>query len=532
VRLEHNANRLTVSAPDPAEAFSTRKLLRSTKTSLPPPSARSPFKTNIGSSPRRRRSSVAPAVSRSVKRKLEFRADEPRQSIEQADIPIDPQLSDSRRSTSDKTHPASSSGSRKRLREEVYVEDEEVELPIEADESFAFVNGDANGYEDDFRAPSVELEAVNSQPNSSPMLRKKKKARNSLTEQEAEAAEHIQLPRSTPRKTYPSPRHAEPVPPFIEDYEPLPEPSPEPPPSTTKKRAPSTKKNQPGSMLPPALPASRARSTTYATESETTGDEYQAPKKRPVGRPAKKGKAPAKSKGKAPLAPKDVNTSAPRQNGNGNLWKQTSRKPPAAAKLAITQREATVEPLITTRSGRRTVAPIAHWRADEKIHYGWDGEIVDVHRAEDDLAMQLPTRVKSRAKSRAKSQSKELGGASRGEEVEMEQWEKNEEVLVGNVCGWDNENAQILDEEYQAGMFYIHLSILYEHLLNLQQNSPTAQSLCLPKTLSAQTSATVKSSTCPFSAQESLNCRSEDLNGRRMREKIIWCFSCRGGKWM
>jgi hypothetical protein len=315
-----------------------------------------------------------------------------------------------------------------------------------------------NGYEDEYRAPSVELEAVHGQPHSSPMMRKKKKARNTLTEDDIEA-DHIQLPKSTSRRVYPSPRQAEAPQPYVEDSDPIPEVSPPPPRSSGKKRAQPTKKSQVASMPPPAFPASRARSTTYATETESTADEYQAPaKKRPVGRP-KKDKAPTKSKGKAPLAPKDANASLPRQNGTGNLWKQTSRKPPAAAKLAITQREPTVEPLITTRSGRRTVAPIAHWRAEEKIQYGWDGEIVDVRRVEDDLSMQIPTRAKSRGKSRAKSQSKELGNDARGArgkaEVEWEEWEKKSEVLVGNVSGWDNENGQILDDEYETGKLYM-----------------------------------------------------------------------------
>ncbi|QDS76983.1 hypothetical protein FKW77_005787 [Venturia effusa] len=47
------------SVPEPTEVLTTRRILKSSKTTFPPPMGRSPYKTNIGSSPRRQ-SSAAP----------------------------------------------------------------------------------------------------------------------------------------------------------------------------------------------------------------------------------------------------------------------------------------------------------------------------------------------------------------------------------------------------------------------------------------------------------------------------------------
>ncbi|KAF2672161.1 hypothetical protein BT63DRAFT_422661 [Microthyrium microscopicum] len=83
------------SAADPTEILTARRILKSTNSHLPPPSLKSPRKTNIGSSPRRhssvgasaRRSSMGPPIrSSAVSRKLNFQPDQPRPSIEGSPI--------------------------------------------------------------------------------------------------------------------------------------------------------------------------------------------------------------------------------------------------------------------------------------------------------------------------------------------------------------------------------------------------------------------------------------------------------------
>ncbi|TLD32074.1 hypothetical protein E2P81_ATG07564 [Venturia nashicola] len=77
------------SVPEPTEVISTRRILKSSKTTFPLPMSRSPYKTNIGSSPRRQ-SSVAPmsqarhsldrddraSSNPAVNRRLDFSADD------------------------------------------------------------------------------------------------------------------------------------------------------------------------------------------------------------------------------------------------------------------------------------------------------------------------------------------------------------------------------------------------------------------------------------------------------------------------
>jgi centromere protein C len=79
------------SVPEPAELLSSRRKPRGSKTHLPPPISRSPVKTHIGSSPRRR-SSVAPATNgitasprrATPTRRLDFNPDRPRPTIERS----------------------------------------------------------------------------------------------------------------------------------------------------------------------------------------------------------------------------------------------------------------------------------------------------------------------------------------------------------------------------------------------------------------------------------------------------------------
>ncbi|KIV99114.1 hypothetical protein, variant [Verruconis gallopava] len=82
------------SAPDPTEVLSTRRsMLKSSKTTFPPPMGRSPHKTNIGSSPRRQSSvkpkrvdgNLEPLLPRpTVTRRLDFSAAEDARTLNQA----------------------------------------------------------------------------------------------------------------------------------------------------------------------------------------------------------------------------------------------------------------------------------------------------------------------------------------------------------------------------------------------------------------------------------------------------------------
>jgi centromere protein C len=85
-QCQANLRLLTGSGPEPAQSIRVRKLVQSAKTRLPPPKARSPVKTSLGSSPRRH-SSFAPRAhspslitpdkdkSPTVTRRLNFNAE-------------------------------------------------------------------------------------------------------------------------------------------------------------------------------------------------------------------------------------------------------------------------------------------------------------------------------------------------------------------------------------------------------------------------------------------------------------------------
>jgi len=93
VQVTNSSNKLLGSEREPTQVLSERRLLKSTRTTLPPPTGRSPYKTNIGSSPRRQSSAAPPSrygektpepalLKSAVKRKLDFHPDKPRPSIE------------------------------------------------------------------------------------------------------------------------------------------------------------------------------------------------------------------------------------------------------------------------------------------------------------------------------------------------------------------------------------------------------------------------------------------------------------------
>lgn len=478
------------SEQEPTHVLSERRLLKSTRTTLPPPTGRSPYKTNIGSSPRRQSSAAPqsrfaektpePALSKpAVKRKLDFFADEPRPSIEfsPGKEPMKGPLYAKRDTTHAGTsvyelQPSPSVGS-KRKRDSELIE----EQPDEEDEPYL------NGFDDNYEAPLYDkdddemidgnFDAPIESPISSPIMQQPKKRGRKSNGNESTVNPALLTKKQAANRSH------------IEDsFEPDASGHEEPAVGGASK----AKKKRTSNGSRQASSRKRAQDSSILTEGEssiavpTANDPSLAAPKRGRGRP--KG---SKTKVKvhqdlvvgetadlAPPAKKAKTTKAAPKERDANIMmppplrptKTPSVEPPSrrSATLSPSKRAAASRTLTIlregtpaedpgasrTRSGRHCIKPLEYWLG-ERSERDPDGTLVGIVRAESVAiasrpytrrASAAPTRSKaSSARARRGTEDTTLGvireEGYEAEEVELEEWEAEGGVIRGFVRTWD-----------------------------------------------------------------------------------------------
>ncbi|KAF2423177.1 hypothetical protein EJ08DRAFT_652876 [Tothia fuscella] len=461
------------SVPEPTEVLSTHRLKRSTKTVLPPPIGRSPFKTNIGSSPRRQ-SSIAPmsqarrnpgtperaASHPAVSRRLDF---------SETTILQSPLRTGARRQVS---------------RRDVY-DLEETEEEIVADE----VDMVDNNWDD----PSLQLlgdEAVQNgtttvdedldvdiEPTqvSSPTAVKKSKrktrssggttSKDTEPEEESEVIDEPQPGRAATQ--FPNQRAkkgkgklfvskpSQPLEDSAVSEEPVDESTIEPPPTKKQTRG-RPKKNVDESVLADdasevSVPKKRGRPAGTA--------KAQAKEAPPAKKAKTAPKATAKAKAKEPLSERTPNAKMappsfkpPARPAAGSPSKRSSPSMWAGARAVSRLREGTPAVdvgVTTTRSGRTVLKPLQHW-AGERAVFTRDGTIKDVILSE---SVELP---KVHRNGHAGKSKKRRGRAHDMDTIEEEEedsqddpeeWEVRHDRIVATVKRWDPTLGQGLEDD-------------------------------------------------------------------------------------
>jgi centromere protein C len=478
------------SAPEPTEVLSTRRLLKSTNTSFPPPVGRSPYKTNIGSSPRRQ-SSVAlksqprniaqtPEFDRAqsqpaVNRRLDFLADRPRPSIE---VSPPKQNSRSRRSLQSRPdlyelqptppqgwkqqqhNPSSEENIDPQL---IHVngfhpDDEPVLLP---DDDGAPILETDNRYEDDGEDDAYEQpETAPEQPTSSPMARKKGKGkvkgqRSGGAVSQAHAEEMIEEVTVTkPVKRGPKARAS--IESSVVDSVVVV--------SATKRKRGRPRKSVDTSLIAPGEPLVANETAPMKTKKGSKKKAlpvYEDPE--PVEDEEEAQQPPAKRR-KAPEAPKEQDPNVlmppPKQPAKKKAQRATSelRSPSKRASVPRTltflrgQTPADAPDIRKTRSGRQVIKPLAYYLG-EKVERDVDGTIQEIVRAES-VATEAPPRRRTYPSRKHTSRRRETSIAAsvldnireESEEPE-EEWEAEGHVWRGLVRTWDPVAEMTLDDQ-------------------------------------------------------------------------------------
>ena len=215
----------------------------------------------------------------------------------------------------------------------------------------------------------------------------------------------------------------------------------------------------PTSMLPPPRPKPQARKPQRSKlniHQEVSGSEEPE-----VARLVKR----AKNSSKAGPSERDPNILMRSQSQTSDdnmkkksLWNKAGRAMPRT--LQILRQESVMNGSnLVTRSGRRSVKPIAYWHG-EQIERAYDGTMLNIVRAE---SVEVETKPTKRGKRKvqpmpALAEEEEHGG------LELEQWEADGQTINGLVREWDSEYGVAMeDEEVETGMYFQFGVILEPH---------------------------------------------------------------------
>ncbi|KAK1912448.1 hypothetical protein P3342_010049 [Pyrenophora teres f. teres] len=453
------------------ELATSHQILRNNRTHLPPPRARSPMKTALGSSPRRqssmapRGSSAAPsspvrAVSHPIARRLDFEQDE--SSLQET--------------------PALSGSEQSAVFEESVVQEEITanEASVAAvEESFVAQIGEDSINEEDVEELVDEEESeIVPEPVKEPAKRGRKRKSDAVNISEEEQAVVEQprkrgrpagakatAPEKTGKKGAPAAAAqrrrsqrvsdiSEPEPSIVEapvddsiDQSEQTEEAPVAPkrrgrpprvqPDTEKENTATAKPAKNGSskgnaetaaFKKPTKPVGRPKANAEPKSKPASAE----PKPKPVPKPKEKSKektpqADADDAGKLvdvygnPLSKKDIDqmstTSAGSRFGRGrHLSVFREMDPDNVARVG--------------RTGRHRVAPIDFWKNDH-ISYDVDGSMTSIVKSQE-----VEESRKRSKKSSSKSKKKALTAVEE-EEIELDPWEQEEGTLVGNYRGFD-----------------------------------------------------------------------------------------------
>lgn len=460
------------SAPEPLDVLSARQLTRSARTSLPPPKARSPIKTNLNSSPQRHPSLVPQSSARrslgspiraksvaSVRRRLDFNDDVPRPSIE-----ISPR----------KFRISSGSDEENRPPEVVDIEVSPVQEPLDEQKS------QVNGYAEDTYLPVIEDDsvqilhggdvteaAVNGETElpehpveSTPANAAKAKGKSTIfidstpATSESVKSKRGGHPENAPQtqgveQTTHDDSYVDPALLSISDDTmagALPPDDDSEIPIVLSPRSKKTKLNvlRDESEEPEeARPAKRARSSSV---------QRQPPKRKP-GPKGKKNTAKAPKERDANARPAARQRSATKEllDDEGNPKPRGARAGSKPRSLQILRQGTPLEEDSTTktRSGRMSIQPVAWW-CGERVNRDWDGSIKDIIRAESHNLTPKPKRKGGRKPKRKVLEDIE---EEQEEEEDLEDWEEEGGILTGLVRAWDSEyNMTIEDDDVEMGM--------------------------------------------------------------------------------
>jgi centromere protein C len=504
--LQEGLTSSTGSVPEPTEVLSTRRLIRSAKTVLPPPVSRSPFKTNIGSSPRRQ-SSVAPmsqarhtsttpdrATSHpAVSRRLDF-SEHAETSVAQSPLKTAPRRGGQRAGRSD-VYDLEATPPLARHEQVIAEEDEEdgsyeVDAFVNEDYDIQYGNDDSLQLVDDYvvdTALSALQEDLEPIPPSSPtnMRKAKRKTRSSVgladetleTEDTSNSANEQAASRSEPQKRGTKGKGkllvTKPSQPAVEDESTIleapsdvdrPMESSELEPVPTKKKRGRPKKvvdeseiGQEATVLidESEVVAPKKRGRPRKDKGMTAGDEDGRPAKRP--KPANKGPLTQKNSN-AKMGPPKFQTTARELEGSPS--KRTSPSTWAGTRAVSRLREGTpaAEAAATrSRYGRTVLRPLQHW-AGERAQYDRDGTIKEVQLSE---SVDLPKRRAGPGQGKKKHirRAQDLDDIEEEEDdnnEDPEEWEIRCERIAATVKEWDSAQGTIIEEaEYEQGPFLI-----------------------------------------------------------------------------
>jgi hypothetical protein len=204
-------------------------------------------------------------------------------------------------------------------------------------------------------------------------------------------------------------------------------------------------------MLPPPKPKSQTRKPQRSKlniHQEVSGSE-EPEAVRPVKR--------AKNSSKAGPSERDPNILMRSQSQTSDdnmqkksLWNKTGRGVPRTLQI-LRQESVSDGSNLVTRSGRRSVKPIAYWHG-EQIERAYDGTMLNIVRAESVEVEPKPTK-RGRRKVQplpALAEEEEHGG------LQLEQWEADGQTINGLVREWDAEYGVAMeDEEIETGMNFL-----------------------------------------------------------------------------
>ncbi|KAF2145897.1 uncharacterized protein K452DRAFT_340399 [Aplosporella prunicola CBS 121167] len=485
------------SMPEPADALSARRSIRPTKTSyFPPPMARSPIKTNIGSSPRRQSSMGPPSQMRRSARTPDRAASHP-VVARKLDFGGDEQTSETIRSSGSR-----SSRTRGKERADIYdlrpspVPDQnqthDESIVEEETQDFDFP---VNGVNDDSPLPgdggdSLQILPDVEQPLEGTPLVERPKTKRGRPKKDAESVqkeneEEPAIPTSPPAskkgrgrpkkanglvsakasnaaasKVAPGRSASKPATNGQVDEEsamdldvPTEEPSfqqqdtemevdqevatelepePEPP---KRKRGPGKKSSKP---------------IVQEDESEEPTEDQEPPTKRAKKKPAPKKPPPSQRDPNARITSSRKNVGKEKENEEPELQQSPAKrgsKPPTALPRSLqVLRDGTPfddAGVKTTRSGRTSVKPLNFWQ-NEKIEYLHDGTKQQITRAEE---TEVPKRKMEKRRGRGRPRVKpEKSENAEEEDLELEEWEKSPGVMAGWVNGWDETEQVVINE--------------------------------------------------------------------------------------
>jgi hypothetical protein len=223
--------------------------------------------------------------------------------------------------------------------------------------------------------------------------------------------------------------------------------------SKTQSRA---KKSDKYVMPPPELPSRREDAQPDSEEdTDNSMPSFSVEPEEEVSRPTKKSKMVASTA----LADRDPNVMG--QPSKSSLWSKPNKKPGSRSLQIMNDNRDWRESSIVTKSGRRSIAPVAWWRG-EGVKCEWTGEVREIYRIPE--VVEGPKR--KRKKTRNTTRSVSAMPTVMEDEIELEEWETKGEVLTGPVSVWDNEQGIAdEDEQYEMGKsdFLATTFSLYEH---------------------------------------------------------------------